>query len=120
MAALVCSGRSRPNDRIRQPEAQRRQHEFQGDDQSDEEGDDTPQDGDHQKRANDGIVIDELLHRPPFAVGRGGAGLRRVGVVEPDVTVAPWRKVTGGNPAVSCVAAVEPVGIIEDTNVLYS
>ena len=51
---------------VRQPQAQRRQDEFQGDDQADKHGDDAPQDGDHQERANDGIVIDELFQRPLF------------------------------------------------------
>ena len=92
--------RPQPAERqVRQPEAQRRQHEFQGDDQSDEEGDDAPQDGDHQKRANHGIVIDELFQRPLFQLDStpwaGSPGVSPAGVVEPDVTIAPWRKVAG-------------------------
>ena len=48
----------------RQPQVHRRQHKFQGDDQSHEEGHHTPQDGDHQKGADHGVVIDEFFQRP--------------------------------------------------------
>ena len=59
--------RPQPAERqVRQAQVQGRQHELQGDDQPDEEGNDTPEDGDHQERANDGVVIDELFQRPLF------------------------------------------------------
>ena len=61
IAALVCSGRSRPYDRYGMPAEQRREHQLERDDQADEERDDPPAGGRDREQPHDGVVVVERL-----------------------------------------------------------